>query len=287
MAISHVIRGDDHISNTPKHLMLFDAFGAVAPVFAHVPLILGADKKRLSKRHGATSVMEFGDLGIIPEGMVNFLALLGWALDGQTELFTLAELEKVFELTRVNPNPAVFDTAKLEWINGQHLKRLDEADRVGRVVAFLAMRGHALAERGPEWCTAFVRALGDRLRTLADAEDVGAFVLLDPPPMEDAAWSDLLGRANAADRLQALAGRVRATDDWSLAALEAATRTLAKDFGVKAGEVITPARIALTGRMAAPGIFDVMWLLGRDRVVARLESAAARWRAESPLAARV
>jgi glutamyl-tRNA synthetase len=287
MAITHVIRGDDHISNTPRQILLYQALGAPPPVFAHASMILGPDGKRLSKRHGATSVEAFGEQGIIPEGMVNFLALLGWALDGQTELFTLAELERVFQLERVNPNPAVFDTQKLEWINAQHLKRLDEADRVGRVMAFLSTHGHRLADRGPEWCTAFVRALGDRVRTLADALDVGSFVLHDPPRMEAAAWEDLLGRAGAGDRLDALAKRIEAVEEWALPALESATRALASELGIKAGELITPARIALTGRTAAPGIFDVMWLLGRERVVARLAAAAARWRSESPLAARV
>jgi nondiscriminating glutamyl-tRNA synthetase len=287
MAITHVIRGDDHISNTPRQILLYRALGAEPPVFAHASMILGPDGKRLSKRHGATSVEAFGEQGIIPEGMVNFLALLGWALDGQTELFSLAELEQVFQLERVNPNPAVFDTQKLEWINAQHLKRLAEPDRVGRVMAFLSTRGHRLADRGPEWCTAFVRALGDRVRTLADAEDVGAFVLHDPPRMEAAAWDDLLGRAGAGARLEALAQAIGAVEEWSLAAIEAATRGLATTLGIKAGELITPARIALTGRTAAPGIFDVMGLLGREKVVARLVAAAQRWRSESPLAARV
>jgi len=286
MRISHVIRGDDHISNTPRQILLYRALGEPEPVFAHASMILGPDGKRLSKRHGATSVEAFGEQGILPEGMVNFLALLGWALDGHTELFTLAELERVFTLERVNPNPAVFDTQKLEWINAQHLKRLDEAERVRRVVAFLAARGHDLTPHGGAWCTAFVRALGDRLRTLADAEDVGAFALQDPPAMDPEAWADLLGRGAAADRLEALAARVRSLPEWSLEALEGATRGLATEQGVKAGEVITPARIALTGRRAAPGIFEVMWLLGRERVVSRMESAAVRWRAESPLAAR-
>ncbi len=287
MRISHVIRGDDHISNTPRQILIYEALAASPPIFAHASMILGPDGKRLSKRHGATSVEAFGDQGIIPEGMVNFLALLGWALDGQTEIFTLAELETVFVLERVNPNPAVFDTQKLEWVNAQHLKRLDEADRVGRVMAFLSSRGHRLAGRGPEWCTAFVRALGDRVRTLADALDVGAFVLEDPPPMDSEAWAELLARPAAAERLQALAACVRETREWSLEALEAGTRSLANELGVKAGEVIAPARVALTGRKAAPGIFEVMWLLGSDIVVTRLEAAAARWRAESPLAARV
>src|SRR5262245_20796754 len=285
MRITHVIRGDDHISNTPRQILLYRALGEVPPAFAHASMILGPDGKRLSKRHGATSVEAFGELGYLPEAMVNFLALLGWSLDGTSELFSLAELEKVFTLERVNPSPAVFDTQKLEWMNAQHLKRLDEADRVGRVMAFLSTRGHLLASRGVEWCTVFVRALGDRLRTLADAEDLGAFVLQEPPVMEAGPWAELLARPAADERLASLADALRRAE-WTQPALEEATRGLAKAQGVKAAEVIAPARIALTGRTASPGIFDVMWLIGREGVSARLERAASRWRAESPLAAR-
>jgi glutamyl-tRNA synthetase len=286
MRITHVIRGDDHISNTPRQLLLYRALAATEPVFAHASMILGPDGKRLSKRHGATSVEAFGELGILPEGMVNFLALLGWALDGKTELFTLAELERVFTLERVNPNPAVFDTQKLEWVNAQHLKRLDEPERVRRVVGFLAAHGHDLSDRSDEWRTVFVRALGDRVRTLADAADVGAFVLEDPPAMDAEAWAELLSKSGADTRLERLAHRVAGTAEWSLAALEAGTRALAVELGVKPGELIAPARVALTGRKAAPGIFEVMWLLSRERTALRLTAAAERWRAESPLAAR-
>ncbi len=286
MRITHVIRGDDHISNTPRQILLYRAVAAQVPVFAHASMILGSDGKRLSKRHGATSVEAFGDLGILPEALVNFLALLGWALDGKTELFSLAELERLFTLERVNPNPAVFDTQKLEWINAQHLKRLDEADRVGRVMAFLSARGHRIADRGPAWCAAFVRTLGERVRTLADAEEVGAFALHEELRMEPEAWDELLARPAAAERLESLAERLMGVQDWSLAGIESATRSLATEAGVKAGEVISPARVALTGRKAAPGIFEVIELLGRDRSVSRLRSAALRWRGESPLAAR-
>ena len=286
MRITHVIRGDDHISNTPRQILLYRALGDPEPVFAHASMILGPDGKRLSKRHGATSVEAFGELGILPESLVNFLALLGWALDGKTELFTLGELERLFTLERVNPNPAVFDTQKLEWINAQHLKRLDEADRVGRVMAFLSTRGHRVADRGPEWCAAFVRTLGERLRTLADAEDVGAFALREELRMESAAWDELLARPAAADRLESLAERLQGVAEWTLEAIESATRALATESGVKAGEVIAPARVALTGRTAAPGIFEVIWLLGRERAVSRLRASALRWRGESPLAAR-
>jgi glutamyl-tRNA synthetase len=286
MRITHVIRGDDHLSNTPRQILLYRALGLEPPEFAHASMILGPDGKRLSKRHGATSVEAFGDQGFLPEAMVNFLALLGWSLDGKSELFTLAELERVFTLERVNPSPAVFDLQKLLWMNAQHLKRLAEPDRVGRVMAYLSSRGHHLASRGPEWCTAFVRALGDRLRTLADAEELGAFVLQDPPVPEAAAWAELLARPAAGERLEALRSRLEPLPEWTLAALEQATRVLAGEQGVKPGEVLAPARVALTGRTASPGIFEVMALVGRERTLARLAAAAARWRAESPLAAR-
>jgi len=286
MAITHVVRGDDHISNTPRQLLIYDALGAAPPVFAHASMILGPDGKRLSKRHGATSVEAFGELGIVPEGMVNFLALLGWAYDGKQEIFTLAELEKVFTLEKVGANPAVFDTQKLEWMNAQHLKRLDEAERVRRVEAFLAARGHDLSTRTAEWRATFVRALGDRLRTLADAESWGAFALRDPLVTEPEAWADLAGRAGAGPLLGELAARLATDPAFTLASLEATTRALAAERGLKPGEVITPARVALTGRRAAPGIFEVMWLLGRERCVSRLETAAARWASESPLAPR-
>ncbi len=283
MRITHVIRGDDHISNTPRQLLLYHALGAEPPVFAHASMILGPDGKRLSKRHGATSVEAFGDLGFVPEGMVNFLALLGWAYDGQRELFTLAELEQFFTLEKVGANPAIFDTQKLEWVNAQHLKRLDEAERVRRVEAFLAARGTNLAHRTPEWRAAFVRALGERLRTLADAETYGAFALRDELAIDAAAWAGLKSRESLAARLRALAERLGADAEWSLASLEQATRALATERGVKAGELIGAARVALTGSTISPGIFEVMWLLGRERAVARLRAAA--WRAETEAAA--
>src|SRR5437667_4969927 len=159
MAITHVIRGDDHISNTPRQILLDQAFDWTPPVFAHVPMILGPDGARLSKRHGATSVASYRDLGYIPEAMVTFLALLGWSFDGQRELFTLAELEQVFRLERVGSNPAVFNLEKLEWMNGQHLKRLPPDERTRRVVEFLSARGYDLSLNPPGWTQALVGAI--------------------------------------------------------------------------------------------------------------------------------
>ncbi len=284
MEISHVIRGDDHISNTPRQVALYAALGWEPPVFAHVSMILGSDGSRLSKRHGATSVAAYHELGYLPAAMVNFLALLGWAYDDKTELFTLAELERVFRLERVSRNPAVFNLEKLDWLNGQHLKRLPESERTELVTRFLAGRGFDLARHPAEWWTALVRTLGDRLRTLADAESIGAFALRETLETEPAAWAELLGKPATGRRLEQLAEALAADEDFTLESLERATRGLAAAQGVKPGELMGTARIALTGRKTAPGLFEVMWLLGRERAVGRLRHAAARWSAESALA---
>ncbi len=277
MEITHVIRGDDHISNTPRQLLLYQALGWEPPRFAHVPMILGADGTRLSKRHGATSVAAYRDLGYLPEGLVNFLALLGWAYDGQREIFVLDELERLFRLERVGSNPAIFNAEKLEWINAQHLRRLPEAGRVARVERFLEARGHRLEGWSPEWRAALVRAIGDRLRTLQDAERYGGFALQEELEMDPAAWAEVCERPEAGPRLGLLARRVAADAEFSLESLERLTRGLCAELGIKAGELIGLTRIALTGRKVSPGIFEVMWLLGRERTVARLERAAARW----------
>jgi nondiscriminating glutamyl-tRNA synthetase len=280
MEISDVIRGDDHISNTPRQILLYRAFGWTPPRFAHVPMILGSDGTRLSKRHGATSVSAYRDLGILPEALVNFLALLGWSYDGQRELFTLAELEQVFSLERVGSNPAIFNLEKLEWMNGQHMKRLEEADRVARVEAFLRARGRDIGAHAPEWRAALVRAIGDRLKTLADAERYGAFALDDALDTDPVAWSELLEKPEVGPRLAALADAIAADAEYSLASLEQATRGLATTLGIKAGELMSSARVALTGRKVAPGLFEVMALLGRERSVHRLRDAASRWASE-------
>ncbi len=279
MDISHVVRGDDHISNTPRQLLLYRAFDWSPPLFAHVPMILGSDGTRLSKRHGATSVEAYGDLGFLPAALVNFLALLGWSYDGRRELFTLAELERLFDLSRVGTNPAIFNVEKLEWMNGQYLKQLAEPERTRLVGEFLQRRGHDLGGRDAEWCGRLVRAIGDRLKTLADAERYGDFALRDALEADEAAWSELMGREAAGPRLQALAAALEPLADFSLAETERATRALAAEQGLKAGELIGIARVALTGRKVSPGIFEVMTLLGRERCVARLREGARAWAA--------
>jgi len=277
MEITHVIRGDDHISNTPRQLLLHRALGWSEPVFAHVPMILGPDGARLSKRHGATSVEAYGELGFIAPALVNFLALLGWSLDGERELFTLAELETLFTLERVGSNPAIFNVEKLEWMNGQHLGRLPEAERTRLACDYLRRRGRDPGPDGAERVGALMRVLGSRVRTLADLETQGAFALDEPLVTEPEAWADLRARADAGARLSELAGRLAALPDFTLAETERVTRSLAAELAVKPGELMGAARVALTGRKVSPGIFEVMDVLGRERTVARLRDAARRW----------
>ncbi|MGH7742372.1 MAG: glutamate--tRNA ligase, partial [Candidatus Eiseniibacteriota bacterium] len=257
MAISHVIRGDDHTSNTPRQLLLYRALKWTPPEFAHVPMILGADGAKLSKRNGTTSVGAFADQGYLSEALVNFLALLGWAPGDNQELFSLIELEQRFSLERCGSSPAVFNVEKLEWMNAQHLKALTPEERTRRVRDYLAAHGHQAGEHDDAWWAALVSAIGDRLRTLADADFYGAFALRERLETDPVAWSELLERAEVGPRLNALADQLEADPEFSLASLERETRGLAAQLGIKAGELMSAARVALTGRKVAPGLFDV------------------------------
>lgn len=282
MDITHVIRGDDHVSNTPRQIVLYRALQWEPPAFAHVPMILGDDGQRLSKRHGATAVGAYGDLGYLPQALVNFLVLLGWSLDGERELFTLAELERVFELERVGSNPAVFNTEKLTWMNGQYVNALSPDERVALALAWLGDHGWDLDAHDRGWWRALILALGERFKTFAEIPDVGAFALEEDPATDPAAWSSFLERVEVAPRLKVLAERLEALPAFELEPIEATTRGLASELGIKAGELMGAVRVALTRRATAPGLFDVMWLLGRERTVARLRESAARWERESP-----
>ena len=284
MEITHVLRGDDHISNTPRQIRIYHALGWTPPRFAHVPMILGADGTRLSKRHGATSVTTFRDEGFLPETMVNFLALLGWAYDGEREMFTLRELEEAFTLDRVSKNPAIFNYEKLEWMNGEYFRALPLAKRTDLVLAHLrstkALPETALADRA--FLERAVEAAGDRVKRPQQFLDYSAYLFVDRVDPDPAAWSDLAAKAGAPGRLRKLADALSGVEPFEHDPLEKATRGLAATEGVKAGEVIMPARIALTGKKVTPGIFDVMLLLGRERSVRRLREAADRLEAASP-----
>ncbi|MGH7726060.1 MAG: glutamate--tRNA ligase [Candidatus Eiseniibacteriota bacterium] len=286
MAISHVIRAEEHLSNTPRQIMLYEALGLSVPEFAHVPLILNSDRTKMSKRSGeeATFVSEFRARGYLPEALLNFVVLLGWSWDGEQEIFTLPELIEKFSLERVGTTGAVFNTEKLEWMNGQYLKAMPLAHRVARVRAYLKETGRepdpTVVGDVDRFLTKAVHAVGDRMKTLADVEGYAGFAFRDPVEIAEDAKAELVRRPDSDYRLTELADTVEKVEPFDAEALEAAVRALAERLSVKPGDLFFPARVVLTGRRVAPGIFEVMLLLGRERTVARLRAGALLWRQE-------
>jgi glutamyl-tRNA synthetase len=277
MRISHVIRGDDHVSNTPKHVLLFEALGVVPPVFAHVPLILGADKKRLSKRHGATSVTEYQRQGYLPDAMVNFLALLGWSPGGDRELLSVSELVESFSLEGISGGHAVFNTEKLDWMNGQYIARMPIADLVRVVEPFLAAAGlfGAAARPTDAWLFRLVDLLRPRAKRLGEFAELARPFLADAVDYEPEAVEKHLSTPGVGEHILALAKALETTDPFDEPSVESAVRSTATERDVKAGVLIHATRVALTGRTTSPGIFEVLVLFGRDRSVGRLEQLAA------------
>jgi glutamyl-tRNA synthetase len=268
MAITHVVRGDDHISNTPKQVLLYNAFGKTPPAFAHVPLIMGPDKKRLSKRHGATSVTEYAKQGYIPEAMFNFLALLGWGTGSDDEMFTRSELIQRFTLEGISGGNAVFNTEKLDWFNHQHLLRLDDAELIARLMPLFEVEGFLTNDLG--WLSKVLALLRPRCKKLTDFVDQIRPFFVEPAEYDASAIAKQLSAPGTKDHLHALRD-AWSTAEWSEAVLEQALRDLAAARTVKAGMLIHGTRIALTGRMVSPGLFEMMVVLGREQVLARLD----------------
>ena len=279
MAITVVMRGDDHISNTPKQVMLYHALGAELPRFAHLPMIHGMDGKKLSKRHGATAVGDYQHLGILPDAMLNFLALLGWAPGNDIEVMTVPQMIELFDTKGLHRKAAIFDTKKLEWMNGQHLQMLSLEDLVARTVPALVAAqlttAAALSERH-EWFVTLLGLLTVRARTIDDIVRQSAPYFTERVAYEPEAvakqWKD---REASAGLLQAIHGALVGAPEWDAAAMEASLRVLAEQIGLgdKAGKLFQPLRVALTGQTASPGIFDVLMLLGRERSLQRLTDA--------------
>jgi glutamyl-tRNA synthetase len=270
MEISHVIRGDDHISNTPKHVLLFGALGAPTPVFAHVPLILGADKKRLSKRHGATSVAEYRRQGYLPVAMVNFLALLGWSPGDDRELMSMGELVDSFSLEGISGGNAVFNTDKLDWMNGQYIARMG-TERLAEVVAPFFQEAGLHVPISDPWFYRLLDLLRPRAKKLTDFAELARPFVSDTVEYEAEAIEKHLGSAGLGSHVEALAAILATTDPFDESHVEAAVRGTAAERGIKAGILIHATRVAVTGRTASPGLFEVLVLLGRKRTILRLE----------------
>jgi glutamyl-tRNA synthetase len=277
MAITHVVRGDDHISNTPKQILLYRAVGAEVPQFAHVPLILGPDKKRLSKRHGATSVTEYARQGFLPEAMVNFLALLGWSPGGDREVFTRDELIEAFTLDGISGGNAVFNLEKLDWFNQQHIARLAPDELARRVKPSFEAAGlwrDDYVSSRHAWFFAVLELLKARVRRLGDFVQQGRFFFTNAVEFDEAAVEKHLRALGMHEHLLALTAAFTELSTFDPVSIEVALRTTAEARGVKAATLIHAARVAVTGQMVSPGLFDVLSLVGRDEVATRLRAAA-------------
>jgi glutamyl-tRNA synthetase len=264
--ITHVVRGDDHLSNTPKQLLVFEALGAEAPTYAHLPLLHGPDGRKLSKRHGAASVQELRAAGYLPEAVRNYIALLGWGYDDETTLLSTEQMIEGFGLERVSRNPAVFDEQKLRWMNGRYMRELPRDELVRRLEQFTGRTGIDGA----------VAIAQDKMQTLADFEPLCAFIF-DGPADDADAFERVIGNDAGADNLAAARAALAAVPEpFDKELVEAALRGVVEDRGVKPREVFQPLRVALAGSTVSPGIFETVALLGRDETLRRVDEALAK-----------
>jgi glutamyl-tRNA synthetase len=259
MGVTHVVRGQDHVSNTPRQVMLLRALGEEPPVYAHIPLLHGTDGKKLSKRHGAASVQEVRDGGYLPEAVRNYIALLGWGYDESTEFMTTDELIERFSLERVSKNPAVFDEQKLRWMNGRYLKELPLEELHRRLEAFY----------GREIPTGIVAIAREKMQTLADFWDLAGPLIDAPSEYDEKAWEQW----GASPHLREVRDALANAPTWDTPAIEALLRQIVDEQGVKAKEIFQPIRVALTGTTVSPGIFESVYALGREETLERLDKA--------------
>ena len=277
MRITVVMRGDDHISNTPKQIMLYEALGAALPQFAHLPMIHGLDGKKLSKRHGATAVGDYRHMGILPQAMLNFLALLGWSPGNDVEVMTVPQMIELFSVDGLLKKAAIFDPKKLEWMNGQHLSLLSNealAPLVADALVTAGLATRAQLEARPGWLLALIEQLKVRSRTIDDIVRQ-AFPYFAEHVSYDAdavakQWKD---RTSVVHLLSSVRDELASINTWEPSSLESALRAQAEQRGLSAGKVFQPLRLALTGLTVSPGIFEVLVLLGRDRALSRIEDA--------------
>lgn len=278
MEITHVLRGEEWLPSAPRHFLLYQAFGWEPPLFAHLSRILGPDRTKLSKRHGAHSALEYREQGYLPEAVVNFLALLGWSLDDRTEIIDRETLVRHFDLDRVLPNPAVFNAEKLLWMNGVYIRALPPAELAERARPFLERAIGQEVDHGA--LLRIVPLVQERIKLLSEIVDMAGFFFRTGELDYDTAT--LLGKAFASDpaacarALEAVVSRIQELPQWTHDALEGAIRPLASELGLKTGDLFGTIRVAITGRTASPPLFETMEALGRRLTLERLQTALAR-----------
>lgn len=269
MNITHVIRGDDHVNNTPRQILLYEALGAPLPLFGHVPMILGQDRARMSKRHGATSVMSYRDMGYLPEALVNYLVRLGWS-HGDQEIFTREELIEHFSLQHVGKAPGVFNPEKLDWLNAHYIKERAPETLEPLLDPFLSERG--LPRKTPAYVTKAIRTLQPRSHTIKEMADGIEFYLLEEPKMDPAAAGKFLVPAMS-EVFEKLIQAIERLESFDEKNLEGVFHQMAETLGLKLGKIAQPVRVALTGSTVSPGLFEVIDVLGKETVVRRLKKA--------------
>ena len=270
MNITHIIRGDDHLANTPRQIQLYEALGHPLPEFAHVPLILGTDKARLSKRHGATSVTAYRDMGYFPEAVVNYLVRLAWSY-GDQEIFSRAELIEKFSLENVGKSAGVFNPEKFLWVNFHYLKNRPLTQLAVEIVPFIRAKGYAVPE-DKRWLEKMIAPLRERVKTLAELVDAAHYFLSDEISFDEKAAKRFLTKEAAAP-LESLMQKLSAVAEFDEANIERVFNATLQEHGLQMGQLAQPVRVALTGGTVSPGIHDVIAVLGKERTLGRLQSA--------------
>jgi glutamyl-tRNA synthetase len=270
MGITHIIRGDDHLANTPRQILLYQALGDTPPQFAHVPLILGLDKARLSKRHGATSVTAYRDMGYLPEAILNYLVRLGWS-HGDQELFSREELIEKFSLESVGKSAGVFNPEKFLWVNFHYLKTRPLSQLAEEIVPYIVAKGYPVPQ-DKSWLERMIKTLQERAKTLVELVDAASFYLTDDIAIDEKAAKKFL-TPEVSQPLSKLIERLSALDEFSEANIESAFSRVLEEFGLSMGNLAQPVRVALTGSTVSPGIHEVIAVLGKERTIRRLQSA--------------
>ena len=278
MKITDVMRGDDHISNTPKQIVIYEALGFDVPKFAHIPMIMGQDHTRLSKRHGATSVMEYKRMGYVPEAVVNYITHLGWSSGDEKEIFTKEELIKEFSLDKISKHAAVFSMEKLNWFNSEYLKNSSIDSLTKMLLPFLKEANYieneeSLSLAKNDYIKEVVKLMQGRIKNFSQFIDYADYYFVDKIDIEPQAFDSVLNKNGVPGILQALQEKLSLLEHWDEESIENAAREVASSLQIKGGQIIHPTRVALSGKKVGPGLFELMVVLGQDKTLERLQEA--------------
>lgn len=272
--ITHVARGEDLLPSTPKHILLTRAMGAAEPMYAHLPLLFGIDGKKLSKRHGATALSDYRDRGFLPDAVFNYLAILGWSPDGETTIFSRETAVESFDLTGVSRNPAAFDPAKLEWMNGEYIRAMGHDEFIDMVRPFVEDAvGHPLDAEDWARFEGLAPLIQERTKLLPEAGEQAVFLFSDIDTYDEDSWAKVMTKDGVADVLDRGMDRLASLTSWDAAAIETALREIPEELGIGAGKTFQPLRVAVTGSSVSPPLFESITALGREPTLARLKRA--------------